>query len=663
MMPSILTNFSPEKFHTSLKNLKTNVVFDIETDGLVNPKKLHLFVALDEDGVHVFRFNEPAKIDKTKETTAALRAYIQDKVSRGYVFVGHNILGYDITVLDRLLPNHGIPVDQCYDTLVVSRLLDYAKPGGHSIEAFGKRFGITKVGKDIQDWRFWTQEMEDRCVSDIYITDKLLKIQTVFATDPDWRDSITTEHYTALVCQQMHLDGFGFDSRSACELKDRIMDLLGPIDKLIEETFTPKSYLIREITPQVTKQGSLHKKDFKWMEDDSCVETTFYPGATFSLVGWQEFNPGSPKQLNEVLSEAGWRPTEKTKGHLAESRKSKPDPHKMEYFKKYGWKINEENLKTLPEDAPEAARKLAQRLILQSRLADIDEWLELYNKTTKSIHGKFNHIGAWTHRLSHSNPNLANVPSPKPTPDDTEFETLVNNINLDMRRLWRSQKGWRLVGTDVDGIQMRVFAHYTGDKELIKALLEGRKEEGTDIHNLHMRKLGSVCASRDVAKTFIYAFLLGAGIGMAAEILGCSNSKAKEAVAGFIESYPGLKFLKENQIPEDARRGWFLGLDGRKVKQDSEHLMLAGYLQNGEATIMKLATMLWTQELLSQQVPFILHTWPHDEWQTGVPDDDEVTGIVQKTQLWSIEEAGRLLNLKVPLTGSSDWGYNWGDTH
>src|SRR5690606_27859221 len=125
--------------------------------------------------------------------------------------------------------------------------------------------------------------------------------------------------------------------------------------------------------------------------------------------------------------------------------------------------------------------------------------------------------------------------------------------------LWRARPGHRLIGTDADGLQMRIFAHYVNDEELINALIRGSKEDKTDIHSVHERKLGQPCKSRDAAKTFIYAWLLGAGLGKVSEILECSMAEARSAVESFIKSYPLLSWLKKEQIPADASRGYFVG--------------------------------------------------------------------------------------------------------
>jgi DNA polymerase I-like protein with 3'-5' exonuclease and polymerase domains len=199
------------------------------------------------------------------------------------------------------------------------------------------------------------------------------------------------------------------------------------------------------------------------------------------------------------------------------------------------------------------------------------------------------------------------------------------------------------------------------DEEFTKALVSGDKEDGTDVHTLNMKKLGPVCRDRHNSKTFIYAWLLGAQAGKVSEILNCTKPKAKEAADNFIKGYPGLKQLKERDIPLDAKRGYTIGLDGRYLAVDEERKVLAAYLQNGEAIIMKLALVLWYKRLKEEGIPFMLVNWVHDEWVTETkPEHAEYIG---KVQCWSIEEAGKLLNMNCPLSGSTDVGKTWADIH
>src|SRR5690606_39096175 len=137
-----------------------------------------------------------------------------------------------------------------------------------------------------------------------------------------------------------------------------------------------------------------------------------FDGSSFDLCELIPFNPGSPKQVVARLNEAGWKRTEKTDGHNDILRDRKATPARNAYFKEYGWKVSETNLRTLPDEAPESAKKLAQRLILSSRLSDLQEWLGFVQEDGR-IHGQYSGLGAWTHRVSHSKPNTANIPVAK----------------------------------------------------------------------------------------------------------------------------------------------------------------------------------------------------------------------------------------------------------
>ena len=641
------------------------LVVDTETNGLWHPDKLHVVCTrtLDDE---VREFRQPLQ-------NYRVRKDLLEYLAGFSTFAGHNFIQYDLfQVLDRLLPGHPCTVDNSIDTLVVSRLLKFTRQGGHSLESWGKTFGVEKIGTDIDQWEVLTDLMVERCHSDTAINMRIIKHYMQYLKQDRWQSALETEHQIAGVCAQMTQDGFAFDKQKAEQLYTKVKAALDPLDEAIATQFPPKPIPRREVTPRITKDGVFNMNDFRWYEGE---DLSIFNGGPFTIIDWQEFNPGSTMQVVERLNKAGWRPKEKTKGHLDILRQRAPAQknkqayldykERLEKFKKYGWKVSEDNLATLPASAPDAAHQLAQWTILGSRVQNLTEWMNLMRTEDGHhvIHGSFNPIGAWTHRLSHSNPNMANIPVAKRSPRDNQFQTLVNDINDDMRALWVARVGHRLVGTDADGIQMRIFAHYTRDRDLIDAIVHGSKDDGSDIHTLHQGKLGSVCRSRDTAKTFIYAWLLGAGNGKVAEILDTNATAAKAAVNNFIDSYPGLAELKREKIPNDAAKGYFEGLDGRLVVQDSEHLMLAGYLQNGEAVIMKRACLEWQAALKAEGIPFRLVTWPHDEWQTEIPDDDDVCSFVQEAQIQSIRNQEEQLGFALPLDGSSSWGYSWKDTH
>lgn len=594
--------------------------------------------------------------------------------SKTTAWVGHNIISYDLPVLSRFIPEFTYERSNVIDTLVVTRLLHYSIDGGNSLEAWGNRLGFPKT--HFKAFEIYSDEMLQYCCNDVLVTEKLYAELTPYISSSQWRRSLRLEHDTAWLCVDLRRNGFYFDIAGGKALHLAISDHLRGLDSTLASSFRPGVVQLGEVNPKLTKHRTLNRSQFRFLDDPSDI--TKYNGGPFSRIGFEPFNPGSPKQCVERLWEFGWQPYDKTKGHIAAERRladlervgrrgrvprvagrgeQRPAGSAgdlaaatadLERFRIYGWKVNEANLNTLPRTAPEAAHKLVQWLMLNARRSTLEEWFEAYNETTHRIHGNFNHIGAWTQRFSHTAPNMANIPGHGSAYGD------------EMRSLWQASPGNHLVGVDADGIQLRILAHYMEDNGFIEALTKGSKDDGTDAHTLNARALG--ITERDTAKTFIYAFLLGAGVGKVGQILGCSESEARAAVDSFLSFYPGLRDLKDYRIPADAARGYFVGLDGRIVMCDSQHLMLAGYLQNGESVVMKTANLIWHKNLTKEGIPFRQVNFVHDEWQVEV---DSLTNATKAGTIMisAIEETGTLLKLNCPLTGNAITGKNWLETH
>lgn len=648
------------------------VVIDIEANGLLNPTQIWLIVLKDIDTGEFHTFRNVTHDQQAKEAFQSFALGVG-------TWIGHNILGYDLPVLRRLLGDSIIldspdSVSQRFlDTLVLSKLIDYPR-NGHSIEDYGVEFGLEK-GK-FSDFTKWSQELEDYCIRDVEICHKVYLKYLKYISKEEHTSSIELEHQFQQVVNSLGTNGFSFNSLKADKLKKKVEEELIVIDKEILIAFPPREILIREFTPRATKHQTISKSSVPRALWDKISE--YEVGETYRHTRLEPFNPSSHKQIIAVLNEAGWSPLEKTQTHIDTERalnrlkysrqeKSSLDlaaqvdilRGKLEIAKKTGWKINENNLSTLPLNAPSPARTLAKRILLESRRRTLTEWLSLVDDGR--IHGRFYGIGAWTHRMAHQNPNTANIP------------TDAKLFGSEMRALWQAPKDRLLVGVDAEGIQLRIFAHYIDDPEFTKSLVEGKKDDKSDPHSLNQRVLG--CKTRNIAKRFIFAYLLGAGVGKLAQILEVSDSDAKRSLDRLLKRYSGLVFLKENVIPLDAKRGWFVGIDGRLVKipgetaSERKHLCMSGYLQNGEAVVMKRACCKWHDKLKEDNS--LLVNFVHDEWQTETPNDMEIALKIAKLQADSLRVVGEELGLKCPLAGSY-WnddlkahtiGVNWKVTH
>lgn len=551
---------------------------------------------------------------KTNEVEVFRNVHDRDTASRFRMFadkhvryyIGHNLIGFDSGVLRKFCDVTLTP-ENTLDTLVLSRLFKYNRPGGHSMENWGKIVGAPK--SPWNDFSQWSQELEDRCIGDTETNRLMLQLFEKQLLTKRWQLPIYLENTVEFLNNDLKRNGFYYD-----------------IDR--------HTLLKNELTAKV-----------KELEEE--FSTAFSP----------DFNPRSPKQRIDVLSAAGWKPVNKTKGYIAELRKKdKADKNKLEKYKTYGWTCDEENLSTLPETAPEAAKKLSSFLLLSSRLGDLLEWEEAYSPISHCIHPTITGLGAWTHRRSHQKPNCANIPAL------VSRKGLPQPYGEEMRGLWKPKPGKVLVGTDAEGIQLRVFCHYTNDKRLIDIVLKGDKKLGTDIHSVNMKLAGTdICKDRQVAKTYIYAKFLNASLPKIAEIFGCSTKEAAEADRRIMSYYPGWSRFKKKQVPADAARGYFIGLDGRLVFVPSEHHVLAGYLQNGESVIMKMANILWRRQLTEKGIPFWQVNDVQDEWQTETWP--EYAEEVAATQVASFRTIGEFLNLNCRLDGSSKIGTDWAKTH
>jgi len=640
------------------------VICDIEANGKDNPDKIWLIVCkeLDSGKLHIFR--------RVSDDPEEAQRFVQF-ASTVSLWIGHNWLGFDGPVLTNLLGVAACSLPELsVDTLIVSRLIDYSREDGHSVEAYGRQFNLPKG--EFNDWSKYSPEMEEYCIRDVEITERIYRMYLRYLNKPEHQPSIRMEHEFQIVVNQLHNSGFAFNSSRAIRLLDNVAKELEELDGRILEAFPPKEVLVREFTPRATKHGTISKSSVPRSLWDRIHE--FDIGVTYPVYRTEPFNPSSHKQLIGVLGEAGWVPVDKTTTHIKTERElnklkyskstvdTKELEDKLKDLKVSGWKINETNLNTLPNNAPAPARLLAKRILLESRRRTLTEWIELVQPDGR-IHGEYFGIGAWTHRMAHQKPNTANIPNEYDTNDNVKL------LGKEMRQLWCAPKNRLLVGVDAEGIQLRIFAHYIDDPEFTNALVNGKKEDKSDPHNLNARILGSVCKNRQAAKRFIFAFLLGAGVGKLAEILSCDEHSARSALDRLYDRYSGLQHLKETIIPADARRGWFTGIDGRRVAIPGDeigyrkHLCMSGYLQNGEAVVVKSAVLRTINSLRAECIEAILVNIVHDEVIFELPNDVIRAERCAEVFCSEITETGKILKLKCPLAGDGHVGLNWYEIH
>ena len=581
------------------------VIFDIETDGL-DAKVIHVLVAkqVGVEGNYVIR--SPKAFAKFAEGVTE--------------WIAHNGIGFDIPVIEKLW-GYKIPLSKTTDTLVLSRLFDPQRKGGHSLKVWGERLGDFK--DEFSDWSAYSEEMKEYCKQDVHVTE-LLYNHLMQEGAKFSRKSIRLEHAVHMIMCQQQVNGFQINRELAQEIYTVCLKETNRIETEIKEFMVPIAVPVKEVIIKRKKDGSIFANQ---LLPDQNVQ------GDYTKIAWEEFNLGSPMQINKRLDRLGWRPTVKTKSGNS-------------------YKVCPENLATIPSTAPQAVLGLKAWKVLETRWKLAQEWLEK-SQDDGRVHGTVITTGAVTHRAAHRGPNMANIPS-VPHGKTGILWKMDGMYAAECRQAFEVPEGKRLVGTDAAGIQLRVLAHYMNDPIYTEQVIDG------DIHTFNMNALGRYCKDRPTAKTFIYAFLLGAGVAKIAEILDCSPAQANKSMANFYEALPTLKKLK-SQAANAASMGWMKGLDGRILKIGSEHLALSVYLQGGETVLMRVANVFWQNQARKEGITFKQCAWVHDEWQTEV-DADQAERLGE-IQVQSIIDAGTHFNLNCPMDGEAKIGRNWLETH
>lgn len=503
--------------------------------------------------------------------------------------------------------------------------------GAYSLEAFGYRLGNYK-GDYSGSWDEWNPEMHDYMMQDGEVTFSLWKR----IADENWPErSVDLEHKVQWIISRQERYGFLFDVDRAGKLYTELTRIKLDLEDKLQRVFPP------------------------WV-----VETPFIPKANNSKLGYIKgvptskkklivFNPASRDHIADRLKTLrGWRPKDLTP-------EGKP-------------KVDETTLTGLPW--PEAAL-LVDYLMVEKVTGQLatgkQAWLKKVGRDNR-LHGRVISNGALTGRMTHSNPNVAQVPAVSKGKSGDILWGLEGRFGADCRALFVAPKGKRLVGVDASALELRCLAAFMArydNGDYIRVVLDGKKEDGTEIHSVNAKALG---ADRDTAKIWFYAFIYGAGDYKLGLILGAKKNHkrlGKESRARFMANLPALGKLvgavKARVEGGLGARTHLTGLDGRRLTPRGSHSALNTLLQSAGAVIMKEALVLLDTELQAAGlVPGVHYEFVanvHDEWQ--IEADEAWAEFIRDTAVAAIRRAAGTLNFRCPLDGEGKIGGSWLETH
>ena len=600
------------------------LIFDIEADGLLDTvTKIHSIVIKDTARGLVFSAHTPLDL-----------ALAVKMLEEAPVIVAHNGIGYDVPVLEKL---YGFkPKGKVFDTLMALRLLfgdgddfkardhynikkkTYALPphliGRHSLAAWGYRVGLLKgTYGETTDWKEWTPQMQAYCGQDVSV----LEAVYAFIFNVGFSaEAVALEMAFAEIIQKQMAFGFPFDTATAEALYAELCVEREELRRELETAFPPE---VKEtvFVPQRNNKTKGYLAGVPVIKRESIT-----------------FNPGSRKQIAKRLHDNfGWVPAEFT---------PTGEPN-----------IDSDILKGLPYAEAKLLARWFDLAKIIGMIAEGDNgWLKMVTKEGR-IHGRVNTNGAVTGRCTHSKPNLAQVPK-------------KGELGKRCRACFAAPPGWVMVGADASGLELRMFGHFVARYDggaYARIVTDG------DVHTANQQAAG--IPTRDDAKTFIYAFLYGAGDMKLGSIVVPESSPKTQTFTGkrlrarFLSRLPALRRLVDGVKAAAKERGHLYGLDHRKLPVRSQHAALNVVLQSAGAVLVKFATVVW--HMLIEEAGY---EWGKDFAQVAHVHDEvqavarpEIAEHLGALFVQAIELAGQHFNLRCPTTGEYKIGNNWKETH
>jgi DNA polymerase I len=604
-----------------------DIVFDTETNGFLDAVSvIHCAVIFNR------RTNTSHRYDPSH--IAQFYLDLQGHIDMGLVVSAQNGIKYDAPVLQKLAAHYSqpapyFPQDQFRDTLTLSRLVwpDIKESdtallksgklpgklwGSHSLKAWGYRLGFLKgeYGEQENAWETYKPEMLDYCEQDVAVTVRLLeRIESKLPTP----QSVKLEHEVAWLIAKQERNGFPFSEEKARALYMKLVSKRTEIENRLRVWFPPWRIDLEDFVPKVNSKKYGYEKGV-------------------AVKKWKDmvFNPGSRDHIAErLITLFGWAPEDFTDG-------GKP-------------KVDEDTLDGLPYPP---VKDLVEYLMVQKRISQVGDGDTAWLKLVKNghIYGSVNTNGAVTGRATHAYPNVSQVPAS------------YSPYGPECRDCFGPPVGWLLVGADASGLELRCLGHFMAKYDggaYIKVLLDG------DVHTVNMHAAG--LDTRDNAKTFIYAYLYGAGDAKIGKIVGGGAAHGKKLKARFLAQTPALKYLKD-AVAAAAKRGHIIGIDGRIIPIRSPHAALNTLLQSAGGIVCK-QWLVFLEEAL--QARGLKHGWDGDYAQCAWVHDEvqiacrtpEVAAIVAELAPLMVAKTGEHFKLRCPLAGEAKTGKTWAETH
>jgi len=525
--------------------------------------------------------------------------------------IGHNIIQFDIPVLSKL---YGfVPTGTVTDTLVQSRLLYPDRPGGHSLRAWGDRLGADKG--EFSDFSGYSEEMLEYCRQDIRTNHAVYQHLQQEISQYDWGPALELEHQIAKVMVDQEANGIYFNLMQAQEYHDEWNRRLNDIDVDLHRSAGSNTLNTGSIDQPFKINGDPKKRTVDICDRESIPVLDI--GGGFCTFCYAPVNLNSKDVQKNLLLDHGWKPKKFTPT-------GKPE------------------LTSDIKDIEPIGPLIVERNSLTRAMGVLEGLIGVTDDRSR-IHAGANPCGTNTNRMRHT--RVVNIPSNK-APYGEEFRSLFT-VHPDEERV--------LVGYDAKQCQVRIMAHYVGNKEYIERL-----ESGEDAHRIatDAAGLGSGDEVRPLGKTINYALIFEARDKKLGEIVGGTARDGRDLRRKLYSSIPGLQqFIARTQSA--SKKGYMIGLDGRKLWLRQGKSPINTLVQGAEAIFMKTSAVI-LDELAGDLKAFkVLDMHDEAQWDS--------LGLECHKLSVAIDEAFHLANTRLGLRCKQEAdiniGMNWSETH
>ena len=353
----------------------------------------------------------------------------------------------------------------------------------------------------------------------------------------------------------------------------------------------------------------------------------------------EDFNLGSPKQLQEILYGKLGLPV------IKKTPKGQPS-------------TSEAVLQELSMDFPIVKDILSYRAISKLKSTYTDKLPKMVNPDTGRVHTSYHQAVTATGRLSSSDPNLQNIP-------------IRSEEGRRIREAFIAPDDYKILAADYSQIELRIMAHLSKDDGLLDAFAKGQ-----DIHKATAAEIFSSAIDdvtpnqRRSAKAINFGLIYGMSAFGLSKQLQITRAEAQSYIEQYFDRYPKVKDYMEETKLSAKQMGYVETVFGRRLyladidssnyqrRQYAERSAINAPMQGTAADLIKMAMTDLHQRIIAQSFDAKIIMQVHDELVIEVHQSqaDELSGI-------TLETMSNIAELDVDLKVDADLGSNWDEAH